>query len=51
MRKYYPGGKDTDVFIAAGCNFAQPLIYPLKQCGDDYHRIADQRVTGFELRL
>jgi branched-chain amino acid transport system substrate-binding protein len=38
MQKYCPGGKATDVFVAAGYNFAQPLIYLLKQCGDDLSR-------------
>jgi branched-chain amino acid transport system substrate-binding protein len=38
MQRYYPGGKATDVFVAAGYNFAQPLIYLLKQCGDDLSR-------------
>jgi branched-chain amino acid transport system substrate-binding protein len=38
MQKYYAGGKATDVFIAAGYNFAQPLVYLLRQCGDDLSR-------------
>jgi ABC-type branched-subunit amino acid transport system substrate-binding protein len=38
MQKYYPGGNPSDVFVAAGYNFAQPLIYLLKQCGDDLSR-------------
>jgi branched-chain amino acid transport system substrate-binding protein len=38
MRKYYPGGSATDIFILAGYFFSQPLIYVLKQCGDDPSR-------------
>jgi branched-chain amino acid transport system substrate-binding protein len=38
MQKYYPGGKATDIFIAAGYNFAQPIVYVLKQCGNDLSR-------------
>jgi branched-chain amino acid transport system substrate-binding protein len=38
MQKYYAGGKATDIFIAAGYNFAQPLVHLLKQCGDDLSR-------------
>jgi branched-chain amino acid transport system substrate-binding protein len=38
LEKYYPGGKSSDFFIAAGYNFAQPLVYLLIQCGDDLSR-------------
>jgi branched-chain amino acid transport system substrate-binding protein len=38
MQKYYPGGKASDIFIGAGWAFAQPLVYVLKQCGDDLSR-------------
>jgi hypothetical protein len=38
LQKYYPGGKATDIYIAAGYSFPQPLIYVLKQCGDDLSR-------------
>ena len=38
MQKYYAGGKATDIFIAAGYNFAQPLVHLLRQCGDDLSR-------------
>jgi branched-chain amino acid transport system substrate-binding protein len=38
MEKYYPGGRAADVFVAAGFNFPQPLVYVLKQCGDDLSR-------------
>jgi branched-chain amino acid transport system substrate-binding protein len=38
LQKYYPGGKVTDIFIAAGYAFPQPLVYVLKQCGDDLSR-------------
>jgi branched-chain amino acid transport system substrate-binding protein len=38
LQKYYLGGKATDIFIAAGYAFPQPLIYVLKQCGDDLSR-------------
>jgi branched-chain amino acid transport system substrate-binding protein len=31
LQKYYPGGKPSDIFIYAGYDFAQPLIY----LGDD----------------
>jgi branched-chain amino acid transport system substrate-binding protein len=38
LLKYYPGGKASDIFIGAGWAFAQPLVYVLKQCGDDLTR-------------
>jgi branched-chain amino acid transport system substrate-binding protein len=38
LQKYYPGGKASDIFIGAGWAFAQPLVYVLKQCGDDLSR-------------
>jgi branched-chain amino acid transport system substrate-binding protein len=38
LQKYYPGGKASDIFIGAGWAFAQPLIFVLKQCGDDLSR-------------
>jgi branched-chain amino acid transport system substrate-binding protein len=38
LQKYYPGGKASDIFIGAGWAFAQPLVYLLKQCGDDLSR-------------
>jgi branched-chain amino acid transport system substrate-binding protein len=38
MKKYYPGGKATDIYIGAGYAFSQPLVYVLKQCGDDLSR-------------
>jgi branched-chain amino acid transport system substrate-binding protein len=38
LQKYYPGGRATDIFIAAGYNFAQLLVLLLKQCGDDLSR-------------
>lgn len=37
-RRYYPSGSATDIFILAGYFFSQPLIYVLKQCGDDLSR-------------
>jgi branched-chain amino acid transport system substrate-binding protein len=38
LQKYYPGGKPSDIFMYAGYDFAQPLIYLLEQCGDDFSR-------------
>jgi branched-chain amino acid transport system substrate-binding protein len=38
MEKYYPGGRAADTYIAGGYNLAQPLVYVLKQCGDDLSR-------------
>jgi branched-chain amino acid transport system substrate-binding protein len=38
LQKYYPGGRASDIFIGAGWAFAQPLVYVLKQCGDDLSR-------------
>src|SRR3984957_16710204 len=38
QQKYYPRGKPNDIFVAAGYNFAQPLVYLLTQCGDDLSR-------------
>jgi branched-chain amino acid transport system substrate-binding protein len=45
MQKYYPGGKASDIFIGAGYAFAQPLVYVLKQCGDDLSRENIMRQT------
>jgi branched-chain amino acid transport system substrate-binding protein len=38
MEKYYPGGRAADINIGAGYSFSQPLVYVLKQCGDDLSR-------------
>jgi branched-chain amino acid transport system substrate-binding protein len=38
LQKYYPGGKASDIYIGAGYAFSQPLVYVLKQCGDDLSR-------------
>jgi branched-chain amino acid transport system substrate-binding protein len=38
LQKYYPGGKETDIFVVAGYDFIQPLIYLLERCGDDLSR-------------
>jgi branched-chain amino acid transport system substrate-binding protein len=38
LKKYYPGGKASDIFIGAGWAFAQPLVVLLKQCDDDLSR-------------
>jgi branched-chain amino acid transport system substrate-binding protein len=38
LKQYYPGGKPDDIFIAAGYDFAQPLIHLLRRCGDDFSR-------------
>jgi len=38
LQKYYPGGRASDIFIGAGWAFAQPLVYVLKQCHDDFSR-------------
>jgi len=38
LQKYYPGGRAADIFIGSGWAFAQPLVYVLKQCGDDLSR-------------
>jgi branched-chain amino acid transport system substrate-binding protein len=38
LQKYYPRGKPNDIFVAAGYNFARPLVYLLTQCGDDLSR-------------
>jgi branched-chain amino acid transport system substrate-binding protein len=38
LQKYYPGGKETDIFVVAGYDFIQPLMYLLEQCGDDLSR-------------
>jgi branched-chain amino acid transport system substrate-binding protein len=38
LQRYYPGGKPSDIFIYAGYDFAQPLIYLLERCGDDLSR-------------
>jgi hypothetical protein len=38
LQKYYPGGKASDIFIGGGWTLAQPLVYVLKQCGDDLSR-------------
>jgi ABC-type branched-subunit amino acid transport system substrate-binding protein len=46
LQKYYPGGKASDVFIGAGWAFAQPLVYVLKQCGDDLSRENIMRQTA-----
>ena len=45
LQKYYPGGKASDIFIGAGWAFAQPLVYVLKQCGDDLSRENIMRQT------
>jgi branched-chain amino acid transport system substrate-binding protein len=45
LQKYYPGGKPSDFFIAAGWAYAQPLVYVLKQCGDDLSRENIMRQT------
>jgi ABC-type branched-subunit amino acid transport system substrate-binding protein len=45
LQKYYPGGKASDIFIGAGYAFAQPLVYVLKQCGDDFSRENIMRQT------
>ena len=45
LQKYYPGGKASDIFIGAGYAFAQPLVYVLKQCGDDLSRESIMRQT------
>src|SRR4029077_14642235 len=46
MQKYYPGGKASDIFIGAGWTLAQPLVYVLKQCGDDLSRENIMRQTA-----
>jgi branched-chain amino acid transport system substrate-binding protein len=46
LQKYYPGGKASDIFIGAGWAFAQPLVYVLKQCGDDLSRENIMRQTA-----
>jgi len=38
LRKYYPGGRAADIFIAAGYYYPQLLVYVLEQCGDDLSR-------------
>jgi branched-chain amino acid transport system substrate-binding protein len=38
LQKYVPGGKPDDIFLSAGYNFTQPLIYLLEQCRDDLSR-------------
>ena len=45
LQKYYPGGKASDIYIGAGWAFAQPLVYVLKQCGDDLSRENIMRQT------
>ena len=45
LQKYYPGGRAADIFIGSGWAFAQPLIYVLKQCGDDLSRENIMRQT------
>jgi hypothetical protein len=45
LQKYYSGGKASDIFIGAGWAFAQPLVYVLKQCGDDLSRENIMRQT------
>jgi len=46
LQKYYPGGKASDIFIGAGWAFAQPLVYVLKQCGNDLSRENIMRQTA-----
>ena len=38
LQNYVSGGKPEDIFLSAGYNFSQPLIYLLEQCGDDLSR-------------
>ncbi len=38
LQTYYPGGKPDDIFVAAGYNFAQPLVSLIERCGDDLSR-------------
>jgi branched-chain amino acid transport system substrate-binding protein len=38
MQRYYPEGDAYDLFNVAGYNYAQLLVYVLKQCGDDLTR-------------
>jgi branched-chain amino acid transport system substrate-binding protein len=38
LQKYYPGADPSDIFVANGYNFAQPLLILLAQCGDDLSR-------------
>ena len=38
LKRYYPGGNPSDVFLFGGYAFAQPLIYLLERCGDDLSR-------------
>ena len=45
LQKYYPGGRAADIFIGSGWAFAQPLVYVLKQCGDDLSRENIMRQT------
>jgi branched-chain amino acid transport system substrate-binding protein len=46
LQKYYPGGRAADIFIGSGWAFAQPLVYVLKQCGDDLSRENIMRQTA-----
>lgn len=38
LQKYYPDGKPNDIFVAAGYDYAQILVYLLEQCGEDLSR-------------
>ena len=46
LQEYYPGGKASDIFIGAGWAFTQPLVYVLKQCGNDLTRENLMRQTA-----
>ena len=38
LQSYYPGGKAADLYIGAGYVMPQPLVYVLRQCGNDLSR-------------